>query len=86
MVMILQNVVRSKEHQIYCPGKSAANQSKPCGAEWPFELCKKVAQLTRDEIYEIEDGLAANFAENQIKTQKCPSCYHEIAREGAQTK
>ena len=48
MVEFLNFVVSSKSLQIICPVKNDAT-GKPCLKEWPYDLCKRVAILSKSE-------------------------------------
>jgi len=62
MVHLLQTLIKSGKYIIRCPGSNS--QGKACNTVWPFDLCKVVGILSRDEKYIIEEGLAQNNAKN----------------------
>jgi hypothetical protein len=59
MIHLLNNLVKDKGFIIRCPGLNIMN--KQCNSEWPFDLCKRVAVMSRDEKIEIEEGLTINY-------------------------
>jgi hypothetical protein len=59
MIHLLTTLVKEKGYIIRCPGLNSMN--KQCNSEWPFDLCKRVAVMTRDEKVTIEEGLTINY-------------------------
>jgi len=48
MVDFLKSVVSSQALKVQCPGLNSLTK-KPCLVEWPFDLCKRVAILSKSE-------------------------------------
>ena len=47
MTQFLQSCISAQEYKIKCPGKHA--DGSPCGSNWDFRICLKIAQVTPQE-------------------------------------
>ena len=73
-----------KDYKIVCPDYT--KKGDRCNTEWPFNLCKTVANLGRSELNKLEDILFMKYADITLHSRSCPQCLLIIIREDAHTK
>ncbi|TNV84089.1 hypothetical protein FGO68_gene1172 [Halteria grandinella] len=80
MVDLLRNVVKERQYKVFCPGLNKITKS-PCKAEWPLELCIRVAIFSKKERKKIQEAIQQIFIETTLKIAFCPTCKCAISME-----
>ena len=82
MVCILNDVIqKNKDCKIYCKAIKSDNWRETCETEWPFRLCKIIANLSKSESMYIDNGFAQIYSKNRNMCEDCPQCSTSIVRE-----
>ena len=69
MIQYLDSVLDKQLYVIRCPGDKP--DGTKCDREWPFQLCKKVGMMTKNELEHFEERFALLTARTFLAFQEC---------------